>query len=247
MKRPYLPAWRPGWPGWLPRPSSRPPAPAHWLVVVAAAVPAVAVAAFAGVQSFSHIESLALRAAEPLADARLLPLSLDGIIVAGVVIILAGSPLGWLCVAPGVAGTLFANLAWGLPHGHLAATVATWPAVAFSVVSFVLERWLKSLLGRGGRGGRTEPLEELMLGDRHTDDPATTGPCPHGVATSADEAVVFAYLHGRDCLGEAPSLRSLSASFGINREKVAKLVGPLAGSPNGQHPPEAAETATSTT
>jgi hypothetical protein len=31
-----------------------------------------------------------------------------------------------------------------LPDGPLAATVAAWPAVAFTVASFVLERWLKS-------------------------------------------------------------------------------------------------------
>ncbi len=163
----------------------REPANLHWLIVVAAAVPALAVAGFAGVQSYSHIEQLAIRAAEPMIDARMLPLSLDGIIVAGVVIILAGSWLGWLCVAPGVAGTLFANLAWGLPHGHLAATVATWPAVAFSVVSFVLERWLKSLLGRGGRSGRDDggPVHESWEG------PAIVGRCPHGVAVAVDEAI----------------------------------------------------------
>lgn len=163
MNRPKLNLSWPAW-SWRPRWNRRPrpprpvrePANLHWLLIVAAAVPALAVAGFAGVQSYSHIEQLAIRAAEPMIDARMLPLSLDGIIVAGVVIILAGSWLGWLCVAPGVAGTLFANLAWGLPHGHLSATVATWPAVAFSVVSFVLERWLKSLLGRG-HSGETGP------------------------------------------------------------------------------------------
>ncbi|HEX3963823.1 MAG TPA: hypothetical protein VHZ03_45475 [Trebonia sp.] len=241
------PSWRPGWHRRArpPRPA-REPANLHWLIVVAAAVPALAVAGFAGVQSYSHIEQLAIRAAEPMIDARLLPLSLDGIIVAGVVIILAGSWLGWLCVAPGVAGTLFANLAWGLPHGHLAATVATWPAVAFSVVSFVLERWLKSLLGRGGRGGHADPLEELLLTEDEPEVPAIDLPCPHGVALTVEDAIVSAYLHGRDCLHEPPSQRALAASFGVHRDKVARLVNPLAGSLNGQQPPEAAEAATAT-
>jgi hypothetical protein len=206
----------------------------------------VAVAAFAGIQSYSHIEQLALRAAEPLADARLLPLSLDGLIVAGVVIILAGSPLGWLCVAPGVAGTLFANLAWGLPHGQLAATVATWPAVAFSVASFVLERWLKSQVGRVADGGGINPVKVPDPGDNAPEIPTPGRPCPHRPADTTDEAVVAAYLHGRDCLGEAPSQRSLAASFGVHRDKVARLVGPLAGSLNGQHLPEAAEAAAAT-
>jgi hypothetical protein len=239
MKRPKLNLSWPAW-SWRPRWHRRPrtprpprqPANLHWLLVVAAAVPALAVAGFAGIQSYSHIEQLAIRAAEPMIDARMLPLSLDGIIVAGVVIILAGSWLGWLCVAPGVAGTLFANLAWGLPHGHLAATVATWPAVAFSVVSFVLERWLKSLLGRGGQSGRAEASEGAdaeALG-------RIFGQCPHSVAVTVDEAVVTAYLHGRDCLLDVPSQRSLAASFGVHRDKVARLVGQLAASPNEQVP-----------
>ncbi len=46
------------------------------------------------------------------------------------------------------------------------------------------------------------------------------------MATTAEEAVVTAYLHGRDCLGEAPSQRHLSASFGVHRTKVAELVAP---------------------
>lgn len=251
MKRPTL---RVSWPTWSWRSrwrqSDRPerePTRLHWLIVVAAAVPAVAVAAFAGIQSYSHIEQLAIRAAEPMIDARMLPLSLDGIIVAGVVIILAGSWLGWLCVAPGVAGTLFANLAWGLPHGHLAATVATWPAVAFSVVSFVLERWLKSLLGRGGHGGRAEVPEVGPTPPALPDPPAADRPCPHGPAETVAEAVVTAFLHGRDCLGEAPSQRALADRFGQHRTVVARLVGSVATTPNGSHPPEAAEAATSTT
>lgn len=51
-------------------------------------------------------------------------------------VLLAGSWLGWI----GVAGTLYANVMSGLPRGPLAATVAAWPAVAFTVASFMLER-----------------------------------------------------------------------------------------------------------
>jgi hypothetical protein len=47
-------------------------------------------------------------------------------------------------VALGVAGTLYANVESGLPRGSLAAAVAAWPAVAFTVASFMLERWLKA-------------------------------------------------------------------------------------------------------
>ena len=97
--------------------------------------------------SFSHIEALGLRTGQTITDARLLPLAVDGLIVAGSVILLAGSWLGWIGVALGVAGTLYANVMSGLPRGPLAATVAAWPAIAFTVASFMLERWLKAQVG----------------------------------------------------------------------------------------------------
>lgn len=108
-----------------------------------AAVPVAVVAVIAGIVSYSHIEALALAQHQSLADARMFPFSVDFLIVAGSVVVLAGYWLGWIGVAAGVAATLFANVESGLPFGPLAATVAAWPAVAFSVASFILERWLK--------------------------------------------------------------------------------------------------------
>jgi hypothetical protein len=46
---------------------------------------------------------------------------------------------------------------------------------------------------------------------------------------SAEDAVVTAYLHARDCLGEPVSQRQLSATFGVPRPKVATLVATLNG------------------
>lgn len=121
------------------------------LRAIAAAVPVTVVAVIAGVVSYAHIEALALAEHQPLDAARLLPFSVDFLIVAGSVILLAGSALGWLAVALGVAATVFANVESGLPYGPLAAIVAAWPAIAFSVASFTLERWLKAQAGRPAR------------------------------------------------------------------------------------------------
>jgi len=198
---------------------------------IVAAIPVAAVAAIAGVVSYSHIVALGLRTHQGSVDSHLLPIPIDGLIVAGSVILAAGSPLGWLGVALGVGGTLFANLQFGIAYGTLSAAVSTWPAVAFTVATFMLERWLKSQHGRGGQGGRNPGDDESIdvLGA------LAAGQCQHGVATSMSEAVVFAFLHGRDCLNEEPSQRNLAARFGLHRTKVAELVGPL----NGNHPPEA--------
>lgn len=114
----------------------------------AAALPVAAVAIIAGIVSYSHIEHLALAEHQPLTLARLFPFAVDGLIAAGSVVVLGGEQLGWLAVVPGVAATLFANIESGIGYGPLAATVAAWPAVAFSVASFVLERWIKRLAGQ---------------------------------------------------------------------------------------------------
>jgi len=176
-----------------------------------AALPVAAVAAIAAVQSYNHIVALALRAHQDSLDAHLLPFSIDGLITAGVAVLVAGYGLGWLSVALGVAATVFANVMSGLPYGPLAASVAAWPAIAFSVASFVLEKWIKS------QAGQERPAA------------AGAGPCGHTVAGTAEENVVQAYLHARDCEGQVPSQRSLAARFGISRPKVAELVGALNG------------------
>jgi len=113
-------------------------------VTSAAAVPAGIVAIIAGLVSYSHITALGWRTGQSTGDAHLLPFAVDGLIIAGSVILLAGSRLGWLGVIPGVVATVFANVESGLPHGPLTATVASWPALAFSLAAFILERWLAS-------------------------------------------------------------------------------------------------------
>jgi hypothetical protein len=63
------------------------------------------------------------------------------------------------------------------------------------------------------------------------------GQCPHQVAMTADDAVISAYLHSRDCYGDTPSQRQLAAQFGLSRAKVATLIGSL----NGNSGPSAAQ------
>jgi hypothetical protein len=209
------------------------------------------VAVIAGVISYAHIEGLALAVHQTVTTARLLPFSVDFLIVAGSVILLAGSWLGWLGVVPGVAATAFANVESGLPHGGLAATVAGWPAAAFTVASFMLERWLKAQASQGGNGGSgwhdanaasadfASPPEPVLATPEPPGPPASQ--CGHTVAGTPEENVVRAYLHERDCLGEKPSQRRLSATYGVSRPRVAQIVGNLNGQQlqdTGEPPPD---------
>ena len=166
------PPWRAGpWPDWPPRLDERRARVAHpYRRVIAAGLPVAVVAVVAGVVSYSHIVALSLRAGQSVTDAHLSPIPVDGLIVGGSVILAFGSWLGWLAVVPGVGATLFANVESGLPHGPLGATVSAWPAIAFSIASFVLERWLKSQVGGDG----TEPPGD-KASDRETAPPVADG------------------------------------------------------------------------
>jgi hypothetical protein len=164
---------------------------------VLGAIPVAAVAVIAGIVSFSHIEGLALRCHQTITDARLLPFAVDGLIVAGVVVVLAGYWLGWLSISLGVAATVFANVESGLPYGPLSAIVSAWPAVAFTVASFVLERWLKSQVVPAA------PMAHLNGSGVH---PAEAGPFADQLAQ-----------------GEVPSIRRIRSELHVGQPKAQEI------------------------
>lgn len=111
---------------------------ARWLVFAVVA----AVAVFAFVVSYSHIYDLARGHAQSGAAARLLPLSVDGLIVAATLVMFIRGPvagtwrrLDWwkprLTLWAAIGATVAANAAYGLPHGWLSAVISGWPGAAF--------------------------------------------------------------------------------------------------------------------
>lgn len=204
-----------------------------WWSRLTAGLALVVVASVTGVISYTHVYDLTVSLHQPVMVARLMPFGVDGLIVVGSVVLLQAAPgqawLGWLGVVPGVAASLFANVESGLRWGPLPAGWAGMPAASFALATFLLERWLKAQASHGGRGG-TEGTHGH--GDR-AGEGSSENQCPHGVAASAEEAVVRAFLHSRDC-AEAPlSQRHLATAFGLSRPKVAELVGPLLVEANG--------------
>jgi hypothetical protein len=104
-----------------------------------------AVAGVAGAVSYSHIYALTLRLHQSVLTAHLMPIGIDGLIVAGSVVLLQSVAwLGWVAVGPGVAISLFANVESGIRYGILPAVWAGVPAVSFFLATFVLERWLSA-------------------------------------------------------------------------------------------------------
>ena len=110
----------------------------------------LAVGGFAAAVSYSHIYDLARQHGQTITDARLLPLSVDGLIVAASFLILHESraardvpKLARLMLAVGVITTVAANIAYGIHGGAYDAIVSAWPAVSFLGCAEMLTYLLK--------------------------------------------------------------------------------------------------------
>jgi hypothetical protein len=97
-----------------------------------------AVAAFAAVVSYSHIYGLGRAHGQDGAPARLLPLSVDALILAASLVLLhearndRDAPrLARFMLWLGIGSTIGANVAYGAGYGLLRALILAWPAVAF--------------------------------------------------------------------------------------------------------------------
>ncbi|HEX6520549.1 MAG TPA: DUF2637 domain-containing protein [Streptosporangiaceae bacterium] len=97
----------------------------------------IGVAAVAAAASYEHAYDLVRAHGESGWTARLVPLTVDGLIYASSMVMLDSArrkdPVPglarWL-LGLGIAATLAANVAHGLGHGLIGAAVAAWPAVA---------------------------------------------------------------------------------------------------------------------
>jgi len=99
------------------------------------------VAAIAFVQSYSHIYTLAMLHGESGTNARLLPLSVDGLIVAATLAMIhaalgaqdrdTGYWLTWGMLVLGIAATVAGNIGYGWGAGAIGMIISAWPAVAF--------------------------------------------------------------------------------------------------------------------
>jgi hypothetical protein len=205
----------------------------EWSSRLIAGLALATVATVAGVVSYTHIDALTLALGGSRMVGHLMPFGVDGQIVVGSVVLLTATGRaarwGWLGIGPGMAESLFANYMSGASHGRLAAGWAMVPALSFAVATFMLERWLKSQFGQGGHPGQPKALASDSGGAV-----ADASACPHQLPSTADEALVTAFLHSRDCTGRPLSQRALSEQFGQTRHQVAALVGPhVTGAPEG--------------
>jgi hypothetical protein len=180
-----------------------------------------AVAAFAAVVSYSHIYGLGRVHGQDGTAARLLPLSVDGLILAASLVLLHEARNGrdapglarfmlWL----GIGATIGANVAYGAGYGLLGALISAWPAVAFIGTVEIAAQ-----LVRGSRGPRS----------------ATSVPAVSEVPGDMEQAVRAAYA-ASVAAGAPLSQRAMAERFGLSRRRVGQLVTQVTVESNGHMP-----------
>jgi len=109
------------------------------LIRITTALAVATVAAVAAVISYRHAYELVSTHGETGVTARLLPFTVDGLILAASMLILDANrrhqpvpPLARWCLGAGILATIGANLAHGLGHGPIGALVSAWPALALA-------------------------------------------------------------------------------------------------------------------
>lgn len=188
------------------------------LIRITTALAVAAVAAVAAVISYRHAYELVTTHGETGLTARLLPFTVDGLILAASMLILDGSrrhhrvpPLARWCLGAGIAATIGANLAHGLGHGPIGALVSAWPALALAG-SFEL---LMTLIRTG------PPAETTAISTCHAGQavPAAVHGAP---AVPAGMPAVEQTV--RDWHGAGRSQRAIARDLGIDRRKIKRII-----------------------
>jgi hypothetical protein len=135
------------------------------------ALAVLGVAAVAAVASYQHAYDLVRAHGESGWTARMVPLTVDGLIYASSMVMLDSArrktqvPVlaRWL-LGLGIAATLGANVAHGLGHGLIGAAVAAWPAVAligsYELLMMVIRSSQVSVKDTPGTGNDADPLQK---------------------------------------------------------------------------------------
>jgi hypothetical protein len=177
----------------------------------------VGVAVVAAIVSYEHAYALVRTHGEDGWTARLVPLTVDGLIYSSSMVMLQSARrqarvpvLALWLLGLGIVATLAANVMHGLGHGPIGAAVAAWPAVAL-VGSYEL---LMTLIRNGPRVSGSEPDEVHVPSSVHEADPLRV-----------QAADVFAE---QMTTGEIPTIRAIRAALRIGQPRAQQIQAYLA-------------------
>jgi hypothetical protein len=190
-----------------------------------AAMVVLAVAAFAAVVSYSHIYDLGRAHGQAGVAARLLPLSVDGLILAASLVMLLEARAGRtapvlarVMLGLGVAATVAANVAFGAADGLTGAAISAWPAIAFIGCAELLigsirrTRPVAASANTGGQGAR-----------------AVSGEVPAALLMPDQLRVQAASTFAADlAAGRVPSIRAIRSRMHVGQSRAQLIRGHLA-------------------
>ena len=209
------------------------------------------VAAVAAVISYDHMRTVAERAGEEW-RAWLLPLSVDGLVIAASMALLtrrrAGLPgghLAWCALLGGVGASLAANIAAAQPD-LTARLVASWPAVAFAVsFELLLQQRRVPVDDQAGEVddqagdpvGEDRPgIEPVVDGPGEVDDPAVEPAVevdePEGDRVAARIAELVSAAHTE---GQPVGRRTVARELGITEYRAGQLLARTNDNGDGRH------------
>ena len=176
------------------------------------------VAAVAAVISYRHAYELVSTNGESGLTARLLPFTVNGLILAASMLILDASrrnqpvpPLARWCLGAGILATISANLAHGLGHGPIGALVSAWPALALAG-SFEL---LMTLI-RARTVTSPMPVAKARASHRL---PIPDRDAPPALTAAPDVVQTVQAWHDA-----GHSQRAIARELGVNRRKVKRII-----------------------
>lgn len=186
--------------------------------------------------SYIHAYDVVTAHGETGATARLLPLTIDGMVYVASMVLLDAARRGrrapalavWT-LALGIAATVAANVLHGIAHGVIGAIIAAWPAVTLVLVFELLMKMI--------RGGRAADVSTIVETDVPTPVPAVPDPpgdvpelepgVPEAVPALPEPdphqvkaATVFAEQVEA---GEVPSIRAIKSALRIGQPKAGEV------------------------
>jgi hypothetical protein len=188
------------------------------LIRITTAAAVVAVAAVAAVISYRHAYELVSTHGETGVTARLVPFTVDGLILAASMLILDANrrhrpvpPLARWCLGAGILATIGANLAHGLGHGPIGALVSAWPALALAGSFELLMTLIRSETRTRDTPDRAIPMHHpLPIGNDNA-------PFALPGAPSVEQTVRARHNAGH-------SQRAIARELNIDRRKVKRTI-----------------------
>jgi Protein of unknown function (DUF2637) len=180
------------------------------------------VAAIAAAISFTHIRYLAATHGQATVAAYLLPLSIDGTVVAASLVMLraarAAIPTPWLArvmLAASVAATLAANVAYGARYGLAGALLSGWPAAAFIGCAEMALGMVRRTTTQSARKTTAGATPGATARPARKSTAKTTGRGQDAATDAAREAITQGH--------PVPPARALARVHHIGRDKATEI------------------------